>query len=236
VTVEDRFIKLGLKHVELETFLETELERAGYGGVDVKRVSTGTHVAVYVERPGMVIGKKGKSINQLTDDLQNKFDMDNPQVEVVEIKKPEFCAPIMAKRIKFALERGINVRRAGYMMLRKIMDAGARGVEITIGGKVAGERKKRIRFYQGYLSKTGEPAMKLVSHGFAAANMKAGTIGIKVHIMSSDVVLPDRIDIPDAKVPEEPKVEPPAALAETPATPAEPEKTEETKDGDTESG
>ncbi len=222
--VENRFIKMGLKRVELETFLQGELGRAGYGGVDIKRIPTGTRVAIFVERPGMVIGKKGKSINMLTDDLEKKFSLDHPQVEVVEIKKPELYASIMAKRIALALERGINVRRAGYMMLRRIMEAGARGVEIVIGGKVAGERKKSIRFYQGYLSKTGDPAEKLVSHGMATAHMKAGTIGIKVIIMPPDVQLPDSIH----------EVKKPTTEPQEAAT-VEPEITKEENDGDSES-
>lgn len=200
--VEDRFIKIGLKRVELETYLQQELGRAGYGGIDVRRIPTGTRVAVYVERPGMVIGKKGKSINILTDELEKRFGLEHPQVEVVEIKKPELYAPIMAQRIAFSLERGIRVRRAGYMMLRRIMGAGARGVELVIGGKVAGERKRSLRFYQGYLSKTGEPAEKFVSTGQANAKLKAGIIGVKVKIMPPDVPLPDSIKIPEA-----PKVE-----------------------------
>ncbi|MFN4132865.1 MAG: 30S ribosomal protein S3 [Candidatus Hadarchaeales archaeon] len=197
--VEDRFIKLGLKKVELETFLENELGRAGFGGMEIKRLPVGTHVTIHVERPGMVIGKKGRSINQLTEELEKRFGLEKPQIEVVEIQKPELCGPIMAKRIAFALERGIKVRRAGYMMMKRIMGAGARGVEIIIGGKIAGERKKSIRFYTGYLSKTGEPATRLISCGYAAANLKPGTVGVKVKIMLPDIPTPDEIKVEKSK-------------------------------------
>jgi len=194
---EEKFITMGLKRVELERFLEEALGRAGYGGVDIRRLPIGTRVTLYVERPGMVIGRKGRSINQLTDELEKRFGLDKPQVEVVEIKQPELCGPIMAKRIAFALERGINIRRVGYQMLRRIMEAGARGVEIIIGGKIAGERKKRIRFYKGYLSKTGDPAEKYLSRGYAAAKLKAGIIGVKVKIMPPNVPLPDDVKLPE---------------------------------------
>lgn len=193
MTVERTFIKRGLKRVQLETFLAQELDRAGYGGVDIRRIPTGTSVALHVERPGIVIGRKGKSIKQLTDDLEKKFGLENPQIEVVEIPKPELSGPIMAKRIAFALERGISARRVGRMMIRRIMEAGARGVEITISGRIAGERSRRERFYAGYLSKAGEPAEKIVSHGYAVAKLKPGIAGVKAKIMPPDVPIPGEI-------------------------------------------
>jgi len=198
--VERNFIKQGIKRVELETFLENELSRAGYGGVDIKRILTGTRVTIYVERPGMVIGKKGKSIKQLTDDLEQKFGLEKPQVEVVEIPKPQLSGPIMAKHIAFALERGLSVRRVGQSMVRTIMEAGARGVEIIISGRIAGERSRSARFYEGYLSKAGEPAKNLVSRGQAVAKLKPGIVGIKVSIMPPDVALPGEIKIAKEEV------------------------------------
>lgn len=231
------FIKQGLKRAELEEYLEKELERAGYGGVDIRRIPTGTRVALYVERPGMVIGRKGRSIKQLTDDLAHKYGVDNPQVEVVEIKVPELSAPVMAKRITFALERGINYRRVGYTTLRRIMRAGARGVEIVISGKLSGERSRTGRFYDGYLKKAGEPASKFVSYGYAAAKLKQGMIGVRVRVMPPDVHLPDEIRLAEEKVEVKPvEAKPPEAEeAEEEKLEEEemPEGEEEEKDGDT---
>jgi small subunit ribosomal protein S3 len=233
------FIKQGLKRAELEEFLEKELERSGYGGVDIKRIPTGTRVALFVERPGMVIGRKGRSIKQLTDDLSQKYKLENPQVEVVEIKVPELSGPVMAKRIAFALERGIKYRRVGYTALRRIMRAGARGVEIVIGGKLAGERSRSARFYDGYLKKAGEPALKFVSYGYAVAKLKPGIVGVKVRIMPPDVHLPDEIRFIEQKVEAEP-VEAKTDVEEAEEEPKEgseeaetPEDEEEEKDGDT---
>jgi small subunit ribosomal protein S3 len=201
------FIKQGLKLAQLEEYLEKELERSGYEGVEIRRIPTGTRVALYVERPGMVIGRKGRSIKQLTDELAQKYGLENPQVEVVEIKVPELSAPVMAKRIAFALERGINYRRVGYTALRRIMRAGARGAEIVISGKLSGERSRTARFYDGYLKKAGEPASKFVSYGYAVAKLKPGVLGVKVRIMPPDVHLPDEIRL----VEEEVVAKPPAA-------------------------
>ncbi len=210
--VERTFIKLGLKRVGLEEFLAKEIERAGYGGADIQRIPTGTRVALYVERPGMVIGRKGKSIKHLTDELAQKFGLENPQIEVVELTKPELCAPVMAKRIAFGLERGISARRVGYTAMRRIMNAGARGAEIVISGRIAGERTRSQRFYRGYLSKAGEPVEKLVSHGYAVAKLKPGVAGVKVLIMPPDVPLPDEIKIAAEEVPK-PEEAAPATVA-----------------------
>jgi small subunit ribosomal protein S3 len=227
---EEVFIKKGLKRVELETYLEEELGRTGYGGVEVKRMATGTRVVLHVERPGMVIGRKGRSIKQLTENLEKNYGLENPQIEVVEIPRPELHAQIMAKRIAFALEKGIGVRRIGEMMLRRIMEAGARGVEIVITGRIAGERSRRQRFYAGYLSKAGEPALTIVSHGYAPAKLKAGIAGVRASIMPPDVPLPDEIKEIAPPQPAQPQPAQPAAKVEEKVE----EKSEGEKVGDTE--
>lgn len=191
--VERVFIKKGLKWAELEEFLERELEKAGYGGMELRRTPTGTRISLYVERPGLVIGRKGRSIQQLTDELGQEFGIEKPQIEVLEIDVPELSAPVMAKRVAFSLSRGRYFRRVGYGTLRRIMQAGARGAEIVISGKLRGEHARFERFYDGYLKKAGEPASKLVSTGFAVAKLKAGVLGVKVRIMPPDVKLPDEI-------------------------------------------
>ena len=233
--VERTFIKLGLKRMELDEFLERELGRAGYGGADIRRIPTGTRVALYAERPGMVIGRKGKSIKHLTDELAQKFGLENPQVEVIELTKPELCAPIMAKRIAFALERGISARRVGYTTLRRIMNAGARGAEIVIAGRIAGERTRTKRFYQGYLSKAGEPAEKLVSHGYAMATLKPGIAGVKVLVMPPDVPLPDEIKIAAEEAPKPAEAAPAAKVSEA-GPEAKPEEVKEKPAEDEKSG
>lgn len=209
--VERTIIKRGMKRAGLEEFLEKELEKAGYGGVDVKRVPMGTRVALYVERPGIVIGRKGKSIKDLTEVLGKEYGIENPQVEVVEIKGPELNAKIMSKRLAFMLERGINFRRAGHLILRRIMHAGARGAEIVISGKISGERHHSARFYDGYLKKAGEPASTLVSYGYAAAKLKPGIVGVKIRIMPPHVRLPDEIrfiEVEKAEVKQAEEVQP----------------------------
>jgi small subunit ribosomal protein S3 len=146
-----------------------------------------------VQRPGLVIGRKGQAIRKLTTILKTRFGLDNPQVEVNELEVPELNPNVMARSIANALERGIHFRRAAYTALRRIMEAGARGAEITISGKLTGERAKTVKFVDGYLKHCGEPAMLYVKEGYAVAAPKPGVIGVKVKIMPPGTRLPDDI-------------------------------------------
>jgi small subunit ribosomal protein S3 len=83
----------------------------------------------------MVIGRRGRNVKELTNELETRFNLENPQIEVNQIPVPELNALVMANRIASGLIRGIHFRRAGYSVLRRVMKAGARGVEITIKGK-----------------------------------------------------------------------------------------------------
>lgn len=195
MSVEENFIEGNLDRARLEEFLEEELEEAGYGGVEIRKAPMGTRVTLYVQRPGVVIGRGGRNVQDLTERLDKDFDLDDPQVEVDEIETPEFNASIMANRVAFLLTKGLYFRRVGYGTLREIMDAGARGAEIVISGKLTGDFAREERFYDGYLKKAGHSASKQVSTGQAVAELPAGTVGVKVRIMPPDVRLPDEIEV-----------------------------------------
>lgn len=200
MAVERKFIAENIKKMQVKEFLEKELGRAGVGGIDIQRTPLGTRVVVYAQRPGLVIGRKGASIKKLTTELKTKYGIDNPQIEVNELEVPELNAQVMAESIASSLERGIHFRRAAYSALRKIMEAGARGVEIEISGKLTGERAKCVKFLSGYLKHCGEPAILYVQHGLAEAAPKPGIIGVKVKIMPPGIRLPDEVLFREEKV------------------------------------
>jgi len=202
LAIERYFIKEGVKEMLIDEYLEKELRRAGYGGIDIKKTPLGTKVVIFAASPGYVIGRGGRRIRELTRTLEREFGLENPQIEVEEIKNPYLNAKVQAVRLAQALERGIHFRRAAYSAIRAIMRNGARGVEIRLSGKLTGERAKSVRFYQGYLAKVGNPAETLVSRGYAQAKLKLGVIGVKVSIMPPDVKLPDEIEVVE-KVQEE---------------------------------
>ncbi|MHC1609228.1 MAG: 30S ribosomal protein S3, partial [Candidatus Methanofastidiosia archaeon] len=207
MAIERRFIEENIKNASIDEYLAKTLERAGYGGVEIKRSPLGTRVIVQVETPGVVIGRKGKAIRKLTSDLETEFKIEKPQIEVENLPNPQFNANVMANILASDLEKGIHFRRASYFLLRKIMNSGAKGVEIIISGKLTGERSRSVRFYQGYIKKSGTPAIDCVSTGHATANRKLGTIGVRVKIMPEDVSLPDGVTIKDILIESAPQEE-----------------------------
>ena len=193
--IEKDFVTEGLRRTRIDEFLEDELERAGYGGMDVQVTPLGTMVVVYAERPGMVIGRGGKTVRAITQTLKNNFDLDNPQVEVKEVDVPELNPKIMASKIASMLQRGMHFRRVAYSTIRRIMGSGAQGVEVTISGKIRGSRSAVAKFVEGYIKKCGEPSTRFVKEGFSTVQLKPGVLGIFVRIMPPEAVLPDEVEI-----------------------------------------
>ncbi|KZX10727.1 30S ribosomal protein S3 [Methanobrevibacter filiformis] len=193
--IEKDFVTEGLKRTKIDEYLESKLERAGYGGMDVQVSPLGTMIVVYAERPGMVIGRGGKTVRSITQTLKNNFDLDNPQVEVKEVDVPELNPKIMASKIASMLQRGMHFRRVAYSTIRRIMGSGAQGVEVTISGKIRGSRSATAKFVEGYIKKCGEPSIRFVKEGFATVQLKPGVLGVFVRIMPPDAVLPDKVDI-----------------------------------------
>lgn len=193
--IEKDFVTEGLRRTRIDEYLEKELERAGYGGMDVQITPLGTMVVVYAERPGMVIGRGGKNVRSITNALKNEFGLDNPQIEVKEVDVPELNSKIMAYKISNMLQRGMHFRRVAYSTIRRIMGAGAQGVEITISGKIRGSRSAVAKFVEGYIKKCGEPSIRFVEEGFATVKLKPGVLGIYVRIMPPETVLPDSVEI-----------------------------------------
>lgn len=206
--IEKDFVTEGLRRTRIDEYFEKELERAGYGGMDVQVTPLGTMVVVYAERPGMVIGRGGKNVRSITNTLKNEFGLDNPQIEVKEVGTPELNPKIMAYKIANMLQRGMHFRRVAYSTIRRIMGAGAQGVEVTISGKIRGSRSAVAKFVEGYIKKCGEPSIRFVEEGFATVQLKPGVLGIYVRIMPPETVLPDTVEIlpPTEKIVEDGKV------------------------------
>ncbi|MCK5547771.1 MAG: 30S ribosomal protein S3, partial [Thermoplasmata archaeon] len=180
-----------------------DTERAGFGGLDIQRTPMGTRISLFIERPGLVIGRGGESIKRLTETLEKDFEFDNPQIEVQDVDNPSQNANIMAEKLAVALERGWHFRRAGHSTVRRIMDSGARGCQVVISGKLTGQRHRTEKFKTGHIKHCGEPKMEFMRDGFAIAKLKAGVIGVKVQIMDPTSRLPDDIEVKAAAAPAE---------------------------------
>jgi small subunit ribosomal protein S3 len=204
------FINEAIRNIEIDEFLEKKLDKAGFGGVEVVRTPLGTRVIIYATRPGLVIGRRGSNIVELTRLLEEKFKLQNPQIAVSEIEFPELNARVMASRIADALQRGIHFRRTGFWALNQIMKAGALGAEITVTGKLTSQRHRFEKYREGYIVRSGDPSIKSVLRAVASVQLKQGLIGINIKIIPPGAVFPDRVRITkgiEVEVGEGPQIE-----------------------------
>jgi len=184
MAVEKLFIKEGIKESEVEEFLRKRFERAGYSHTEISRTPLGTRVIVYAQKPALVIGRSGRRIDEITEEIKEKFGFENPLIDVREIENPFLDAKIVARRIAKAIERGINYKKVANYYLQKVMEAGAVGIAIEMGGKLASiRRSRRQKFNAGFVAHSGNYAEKLVDFESTQAMIKPGVIGIKVRIM-----------------------------------------------------
>jgi small subunit ribosomal protein S3 len=176
-------------------FLMKNTKKSGFGGLEIRRTPAGTDVTVHAERPGMVIGRKGKIINDLQSRLSQEFELYNPKLKVEEVKKPVLNAQVMAEKIAASLERGWYHRRACHSAAQNIMDAGARGVIVTVAGKLTGSRNRTEKYIRGHVKYCGETALQHMDKGYSVAVKKLGTIGVTLQIMRPGTKLPHEITI-----------------------------------------
>ncbi len=195
MAVERKFVAEGVRKARVEKHLKKELKRAGYGGMDLQRTPLGTQVTIFAEKPGIVIGKGGKVVRQLTQDLATDFAVESPQIEVQQVQNPSFNAQIMAERLANALERGWYFRKAGQSIIRRVMEAGALGCEVVIAGKLTGARARVQKFSDGYIKHCGEPSNTIVEKGYAVAVKKLGVIGVQVKIIPAGAKIPDHFEV-----------------------------------------
>ncbi|MCW3992448.1 MAG: 30S ribosomal protein S3 [Candidatus Bathyarchaeota archaeon] len=206
MSVVSRIIKDSIERLKVDELLAKEFEQAGYGGIILTKTPLGAQINLFTMRPGRVIGKRGRSIRAASDRLENELGLSNPQITVLEVEVPELDARIMASRIANALERGVHYRRAIFWALRRIMESGALGCEIVVRGKLRSNRTRFEKVGDGYMPKSGDPALKQVKSAVFHVKLKRGILGVSVSIVPPDAKFPDKISLeglPEVEVPEE---------------------------------
>lgn len=184
-------LKNNFRNMELDEFLKEELKNAGFGGVDIQKSPLGTRLTLYVTRPGLVIGRKGSGIRDLTSKLEVKYGLTNPQISVIEVDVPELNPKIMCNRLAQLIERGTAFRRAALWTVNTIKNAGALGVEVTISGKLRSERAHFEKHSSGIIPKSGNMADKVVRDGITHVLTKMGIMGIRLKIAIKNATLPE---------------------------------------------
>ena len=173
----------------LNDFLREKIKDAGFDSVEISKTPTGTKIVLYVTRPGIVIGRKGSGIKDLTEKIQTDFGYKNPQISVEEILKPELSPSVMCNRMSAHIERGTAFRRATMWTMNQIMDAGAIGVQIPISGKLRGDRSAFENHTQGILPRAGNYAKNIVSEDIVHTKTPMGLIGIKIRIARKEKIV-----------------------------------------------
>ena len=175
----------------INDFLRQKIKDSGFSNVEISKNPTGTRVTLYVTRPGIVIGRKGTGIKELTDLLEKKFGLKNPQVAVEEIQKPELSPNVMCNRMASHLERGTAFRRATMWTMQQIMENGAMGTQITISGKLRGDRSAFEKHSAGILPRAGHHADVVVSEDIVHVETAMGLIGIRIRIARKEKLIPE---------------------------------------------
>ena len=181
--IEKEIISKSMKEYIIQEYVAKVLPKACYSRIELKKTPLGEKIIIYTARPGLVVGKKGANIQK-----------------IAEITTPNLDPKSVAERILSSFERfgPKRFKSIGYSALQDIMDANATGAEIIISGRgVPAKRSKTWRFYAGHLKKSGDISKNYIKKALVVAELKSGAIGIKVHILTPDVVLPDVIKLKD---------------------------------------
>jgi len=206
--IERKFVAQKIQELQIQEYITNKMKNIGHSNTKLQKTPLGEKIVVYASRPGLIVGKKGANIRSLTKSLKTKFNLENPTIEISEVENINLDANIVAEKIADSIERfGTSKFKAiGHKVMQNVMDSGALGIEILIGGKIPSSRARTWRFYTGYLKKCGDIALTGVKSAQRKANIKTGTVGIKVKIMPPDIELPDRIQLKE-EIPENQKKE-----------------------------
>ncbi|MEX2017359.1 MAG: 30S ribosomal protein S3 [Candidatus Pacearchaeota archaeon] len=195
---EKKVVKFKKEEFAVREYIKESLGKGKVSRVKIEYTPIGEKIIVSTNKPGLVIGRRGEKIFELTRILKERFKLENPQIEIDEIMMPEYDAQIMADDIALGLEKfgPLKFKVIAYKALQRIMGAGALGVEIRLSGKIPSSRAKSWRFAQGYLKKVGDSA-KVVDRAQSIAMTRPGVVGVKVEILSPTAILKDKIEIND---------------------------------------
>ncbi len=175
-----------IQDLELRKYVQTKLKAAGISKVIIERAAKNTRVTVYTARPGVIIGKKGADIETLRKDL-SKIAGSDVALNIVEIRKPEIDAQLVAEGVCQQLERRVSFRRAMKRAVQSALRLGALGIRLNVAGRLGGADIARTEWYR----EGRVPLHTLradMDYGFAEALTTYGIIGVKVWLYKGDVM------------------------------------------------
>jgi len=186
---EKDFAKLLVEDHNLRKYVKKKLYASGVSKVKIQRTTDRARVTIYTAKPGIIIGKNGQAIQELSDELQKLSSM-RVMVNIEEIKRPELDAQLVAEDIAKQLENRVTFRRATRQAMTRTMKMGAKGIKTAVSGRLGGADIARTEHYHDGTI----PLQTLranIDYGFAEANTTYGKIGVKAWIYKGEV-LPGR--------------------------------------------
>ncbi|MFA5743240.1 MAG: 30S ribosomal protein S3 [Candidatus Nanoarchaeia archaeon] len=192
--IERKFIKEKLGDYKIQKFLLKNYERSSYSHAIIQKTSLGDKIIIFSSRPGMIVGRGGENLKKITEKLK-ELGIQNPQVDVQEVDNAMLDPSLIAERIvEMFLKMGTGrFKFIGHNICEKVLLAGAKGVQVTLAGRIPAARAKMWKFIMGFLPKCGSVAYEDVDESFRIANLKTGVIGVRVKILPPNVRMPDEI-------------------------------------------
>ena len=176
-----------VEDVKLRRFVKKELFQAGVSRIEIERTAERIKISIHTAKPGIVIGKGGEGIEALRVKLEKMVTGKKILLNVVEVKKPEADAQLVAENIAAQLERRISFRKAMKQSMGRAMKSGALGIKTSVSGRLGGAEMARTEHYNvGTI-----PLQTLradINYGFAEADTTYGKIGVKVWIYKGEVL------------------------------------------------
>jgi small subunit ribosomal protein S3 len=183
---ETDYAKLLHEDLKIRAFLKKRLYSSGISKIEIERAANKTKINIYTARPGLIIGKKGSEVENIKKELSNLTSKEI-FINIIEVRKPELDAQLVAENVALQLERRIAFRRAMKKSVTSALKFGAKGIRITCSGRLGGAEMSRTEWYR----EGRVPLHTLradIDYGFAEAKTTYGLIGIKVLIFKGEVL------------------------------------------------
>jgi len=184
ISMKHLFVRDGLFKAEVDEFFKRELAEDGYSGIIVRK-SKAVEIIIIATRTDQVLGEKTRRIRELTQIVNKRWGAEQGAIDlfVERLETRGLSAVAQAESLRYKLVEGLAVRRAAYGVLRFIMEAGAKGCEVIISGKIRGQRAKAMKFNDGMMIHSGNPVKYYVDTAVRHVKLRQGMLGIKVKIL-----------------------------------------------------
>jgi small subunit ribosomal protein S3 len=196
------FAKFVLEDIKIRKLINDQIANSGISKIEIERTSDEVKVDVFTSKPGVVIGKRGTTINDMKDLLQKQVGR-SVQLNIIEVKKPELVAKLVAEGIASQLVGRVSFRKAMKKSVTLTLKSGAKGIKVQCSGRLGGAEMARREWYR----EGRVPLHTLraaIDYGFAEAKTTFGKIGVKVWIYLGDIII-DKVSVNDKKTVKEEK-------------------------------